>query len=354
VNGGYRVLVAHNTAYRVGTRSHLLEVVFGERTCDGETDGDSSPTCASYQAAGGWGPDKVQQTPEPIGNKRVSVLNNLIYNPVGVEASQHFAVYAPRTANSGTNIPSPQHTDDELVLAGNVIWNGGSDTPLGLGDGQGCDDTHPSCASPQVAALNRINESLPQLRDATSFDLRPLMGGNLLDVQGATLEPFPAHDLAVAPTVPAGVDSNAVIRDFSGATRGESGTVGAFEGSGSALSPPTIDGYDTPESSEEDAPSVSLGAPKVTLLRTGRGVQLRVRVRAEADTAPLSVTAECYRGTRVLSRRLRATVALESRANQRYAGTLRVRGAPGSPYLVRVRAGVGVAVAQRIKRLSLP
>lgn len=354
VNGGYRVLVAHNTAYRVGTRSHLLEVVFGERTCDGETTGDSNPTCASYQGAGGWGPDRVQQTPEPIGNKRVSILNNIIYNPSGVEASQHFAVYGPRTPSDGTNIPSPQRTDDELVIAGNVIWNGSSDTPLGLGDGQGCADNHPTCASSDVRTLNEINEALPQLTDAAAFDLRPIAGSNLLNISGAVLEAFSSHDLVVAPMVPEGIGSNAVLRDFGGSAREANGIIGAFEHPESALSPPAIDGYDTPESSEEDAPSVSLGAPRVTLLRTGRRVQLRVRVRAEADTTPLEVTAECYRGTRVLSRRLRSTVALESRANQRYAGTLRVRGAAGSPYLVRVRAGVGTAVAQRIKRLSLP
>ena len=34
VNGGYNVLLAHNTAYRIGSRSHLVEVVFGLRSCD--------------------------------------------------------------------------------------------------------------------------------------------------------------------------------------------------------------------------------------------------------------------------------------------------------------------------------
>ena len=34
VNGGYNVLIAWNTLYRVGTRSHVLEAGFGARSCD--------------------------------------------------------------------------------------------------------------------------------------------------------------------------------------------------------------------------------------------------------------------------------------------------------------------------------
>jgi hypothetical protein len=97
VNGGYNVLVAHNTAYKVGTRSHMLEVVFGERTCDGETNGAANSTCAAYNAAGGWGQSTVDTTPDPIGNRNVFILNNLLYNPAGTVSSQHFAIYGPRT-----------------------------------------------------------------------------------------------------------------------------------------------------------------------------------------------------------------------------------------------------------------
>ncbi len=36
VFGGYDVLMAYNTLYRVGERSHVIEVKLGDHTCDGE------------------------------------------------------------------------------------------------------------------------------------------------------------------------------------------------------------------------------------------------------------------------------------------------------------------------------
>lgn len=50
VNGGYNILFAYNTLYRVGQRSHLLEFVFGGRTCDG--DQALTGRCADHLAAG--------------------------------------------------------------------------------------------------------------------------------------------------------------------------------------------------------------------------------------------------------------------------------------------------------------
>jgi len=47
VNGGYNILLAHNTLYNVGTRSHLIEVVPGIRSCDGDT-----ATCSANISAG--------------------------------------------------------------------------------------------------------------------------------------------------------------------------------------------------------------------------------------------------------------------------------------------------------------
>lgn len=35
VYGGYNILMAHNTLYRVGKRSHMLEIKLGDRSCDG-------------------------------------------------------------------------------------------------------------------------------------------------------------------------------------------------------------------------------------------------------------------------------------------------------------------------------
>jgi hypothetical protein len=50
VNGGYNILLAHNTLYRAGTSDHLVEIVHGSRSCDGNTSG-----CSSNHNAGGWG-----------------------------------------------------------------------------------------------------------------------------------------------------------------------------------------------------------------------------------------------------------------------------------------------------------
>jgi hypothetical protein len=38
VNGGFNVIMAHNTLYRVGARSHLVEFVHGSQGCDGAAD----------------------------------------------------------------------------------------------------------------------------------------------------------------------------------------------------------------------------------------------------------------------------------------------------------------------------
>ncbi len=90
VNGGYNVLLAYNTLYRVGARSHLIEVVFGGRTCDG-----NSLACSQHLGQGGWG--TPGQNEEPIPDRNVYIYNNLIYNPPGYQSQwQHFAIYGPR------------------------------------------------------------------------------------------------------------------------------------------------------------------------------------------------------------------------------------------------------------------
>lgn len=42
--GGYNILVAHNTVYKVGKRSHMIEVNLGDHSCDGE-DGTELACC---------------------------------------------------------------------------------------------------------------------------------------------------------------------------------------------------------------------------------------------------------------------------------------------------------------------
>ena len=85
-NGGYNTLLEYNTLYRVGARSHLVEAVFGLRSCDG-----AQSECAARQAAGGWGTAAVGGE-EPIPNRNVFVFNNLIVNGAGYQSRwQHLA-----------------------------------------------------------------------------------------------------------------------------------------------------------------------------------------------------------------------------------------------------------------------
>jgi len=90
VNGGSNILIAHNTLYRVGARSHVIEVVHGSRSCDGD-----AATCSRYLAAGGWGTN-VPGGDEPIPNENVFILNNVVLNPEGYASQwQHLAVAEP-------------------------------------------------------------------------------------------------------------------------------------------------------------------------------------------------------------------------------------------------------------------
>ena len=62
VNGGYNILMAYNTLYRVGRTSHAIEVVHGLRSS-----GDNPAQGAAYLAAGGWG--TTGSGDEPIPNQ---------------------------------------------------------------------------------------------------------------------------------------------------------------------------------------------------------------------------------------------------------------------------------------------
>ncbi len=78
VNGGFNVLLAHNTLFRVGARSHVIEVVHGGRGCDGDT-----VTCTALNGTGGWGPSsgdagQVRHTAQLASTQRAEQMNDLI------------------------------------------------------------------------------------------------------------------------------------------------------------------------------------------------------------------------------------------------------------------------------------
>lgn len=222
-NGSYNALFAYNTCYRVGARSHVVEVVFGGRTCDGNT-----AQCNVNHNAGGWG--TMNNRDEPIPNRNVFIYNNLIYNPAGFQSQwQQFAIYGPRTPSAGSNIPSPARTDTNLRIRGNLIWNGPADHLLGIeGSSQGCQPSNPTCNETQLRADNTINTVQPQLMDPASGNFRPAAGSNVFGVTTYALPDFNWSDAPTPPSIPAGNLSNAVPIDRDGSARPSSGPPGAY------------------------------------------------------------------------------------------------------------------------------
>jgi len=181
VNGGTNIVMANNTMYRVGSRSHVIEVVFGSRSCDG-----NAAKCTTYLAQGGWGTN-IPGRDEPIPNKNVVIRDNIVLNPDGFQSRwQHFAIATPRTPSPGSNIPSPARADDGLQIFGNVIWNGSVGHSLGI-EQQGL--------AADVAARNAINTVRPVLVDPARGDYRVVTGSD--PVQPPVVPPTPP-----APTTP--------------------------------------------------------------------------------------------------------------------------------------------------------
>ena len=216
VNGGYNILLANNTLYRVGARSHVMEVVHGTRTCDG-----NQAQCATFLAQGGWGTTVVGGD-EPIPNRNVFIYNNVIVNPEGASSQwQQFAVAADRIPGVGSNIPSPSRADANLQIKGNIIWNGPSDHPLGI---------EPGALADQVMLENSINSIHPLLVDPEHGDYRFASG--FAPPSPFDIPDFTWSDTPVIPMVPVGSIGNNVAYDFAGAPRSTVSLVGAFAAQG--------------------------------------------------------------------------------------------------------------------------
>lgn len=224
VNGGYNVFLAHNTLYRVGRRSHVIEAAFGLRGCDGAT-----ARCQGRLQAGGWGITSANRE-EPIPNRNVYIYNNVVYNPAGFRSeSQHFAIYGPRVPGTGSNIPSPARTDTNLQIRGNVIWNGPASHPLGIEEpDQGCQPGNPTCNASQLRAENTINGTEPQLVNPSRGDYRPTAGSNLFQATTYVLPGFPGGDRAQPPLAPEGNLQNTLDRDRDGLPRSSPSPPGAY------------------------------------------------------------------------------------------------------------------------------
>ena len=60
-----------------------------------------------------------------IPNRHVYFYDNLILNPSGVQSKwQQFQIDGRIDPAPSSGVPSPSLADDDLRIAGNVIWNG--------------------------------------------------------------------------------------------------------------------------------------------------------------------------------------------------------------------------------------
>lgn len=220
-NGGFNIVFAYNTVYRAGTRSHLIEVLHGNRNCDGEI-----TICRANNAAGGWGPNGAGEDTQFIPSRHISIVNNVLVNPRGTVAPQQLSVASPVTPPPGWNVSTPAVVDADLRIAGNIFWNGDAATPTGIEDTEACVDANPTCSLTQLRRDNAINTTDPHLVDPAHGDYRlaaPITG------RSVAVPPVVWGD---APTRPdtrrlPWVRSDAVTHTRTGAPRPLSGSPGA-------------------------------------------------------------------------------------------------------------------------------
>lgn len=215
VNGGYNVLLAYNTMYRVGSRSHGMELVHGHRSCDGQPGDEGRGRCGRLLALGGFGTTRVDDGENyvRIPNRNVFVYDNLLYNPPGFSSeSSHFAIAEPFAGapQRGSNVPRPARADANLRIRGNLIWNGPEALALGVKGGAACPPSSSACNRSQLRRDNSINREQPRLGDPERGDFRPVPGSSVFRARTFRIPPFSWRDAPRRPRVPRGRLGNAV------------------------------------------------------------------------------------------------------------------------------------------------
>jgi len=231
VQGGYNIRIAYNTFYHVGANSHVIEMTFGSRSCDGQPGDEGRERCAEYAAAGGWGNEAIADGENyvRIPSRHVYIYNNLILNPPGMQ-SQWQQMNLPGTFDNAalqTGAPNPVQVDEDLQIVGNLIWNGPADHPLGMGGESACQPDNPTCNETQLRANNRINAFAPALVDPENGNFRPADAAAL--AFAAFVPPF-SNDDRPAGLQPLSDNMSELERDFDGQPRQPGGAVGAFGG----------------------------------------------------------------------------------------------------------------------------
>ncbi|MDZ4671179.1 MAG: right-handed parallel beta-helix repeat-containing protein [Phototrophicales bacterium] len=204
VQGGYNVLVAYNTLYNIGARSHLLEVVYGSRSCDGQIGDTDRIRCAEYLAMGGWGTEVVDDGDNyvRIPNKNVYIYNNILWGSPSPD--QHFWIPAPYSGASqaGSGLPDVIVTDENLQIGGNIIWDGEVGHYMGVEYEAGCGDDNPTCNLTQLLADNTINSLMPSLIAPADGQFGRTPDGNVCSANTYQIPAFPSDDLPA--DIPAG------------------------------------------------------------------------------------------------------------------------------------------------------
>ena len=220
IGGGYNILVAFNTLYRVGACRDALIVALGTH---GWVDG-AAAVCEGYHKQGGWcvpGGDTF------IPNRNIQIVNNVVFNPDGFESRfAHFGISGPKPAAANSNVPDPICTT-ELRIEGNVIWNGGPGKPV-------LDDVEneyglaakPTFSVEDLRRNNHLNTLRPELIDAAGGNFHPRAEGNLIGIKLVKIHDFSADD-PHHPPGPVGELDNAILTDRSGKDR-RGGCIGAF------------------------------------------------------------------------------------------------------------------------------
>jgi hypothetical protein len=229
VNGGYNVLLAYNTLFRVGTRDHTVEFAFGHRSCDGHPGDEGyeqgTNLCGMYLTMGGWGTivEDLDENYARIPNQNIYVYNNLVYNPAGFPyGGQHLEILAPYsgTNQNNSNVEVPTYTDNNLIIRGNVVWNGPEDEPLGIDNSR--------LSEVQLTIENAFNIFEPQLVSTNASNLRPVSGSTLANRIGFAIPNFGWSDAPTRPVLPVGNPANEVLRDRSGRLRPPNSPPGAY------------------------------------------------------------------------------------------------------------------------------
>ncbi|WIA19213.1 hypothetical protein OEZ85_003855 [Tetradesmus obliquus] len=153
--GSYSVLIAHNTLYKVGSRSHTVEFYYGTRGCG------SNAVCTRNWNLGGWGPALATSPAISIPSKDVQFLNNIIVNPKNESSMwSHFSVSSNLNTTGSSyppSMPNPLSVTQGFVIKGNVFVNPHRSYPsmsLGLA---ACEKTGLPCDPTTVLVDNLIN-----------------------------------------------------------------------------------------------------------------------------------------------------------------------------------------------------